>query len=161
MTFNRIAPFVALFAIFAVLQLALIGLDCIQTPASVAKAFAKDYYYLDADMQKWLSMQDGDTQTVVGDFLYGKEKEAADRGFAPNRLRRMFTSMHVTTEHVEDNTASVHIKGNTRVAIYPPFMVIGKLFCIGKNYPVEGTIDLVKEKGKWRVSQEAFAALSF
>jgi len=159
MTVNRIAPFVVLFAIFAVLQPALIALDCVQGPATAAKAFAKDYYYLDADMQKWLSNADGDAKAMVDDFLYKKEQEAAMRGFAPNRLRRMFTQIHVATEEVEHNTATVHVKGNTRVAIYPPFMVIGKLFNIGNDYPVDVTMHLVKENGKWRVSQKTFAMM--
>lgn len=152
---NRFAPFVVLIALFVVLQAALIGLDCQQGPATVAKAFAKDYYYLDDDMQKWLCTNDGDSGEAVEAFLNSKRDEAAQRGFDISYLRHMFTHIHVKTVELSDDTASVHVTGTTRVAINPPFMIVGKLFRIGNDYPVDVTIDLVKENGSWRVCNRA------
>jgi hypothetical protein len=157
---NRFAPFAALFALFVVLQAALIGLDCQQGPAAVAKAFAEDYYYLDEDMQKWLCTSEGDNDETVQAFLNGKRDEAAQRGFDITFLRHMFTHIHVKTVAQSDDTASVHVVGTTRVAINPPFMVVGKLFRIGHDYPVDVTIDLVKEEGRWRVCGQAFGLQS-
>lgn len=148
---NRFAPFAALIAIFVVLQAALIGLDCQQGPATVAKAFAEDYYYLDEDMQKWLCSSEGESDEVVRAFLNGKRDEAAQRGFDVTYLRHMFTHIHVETIERSDDSASVHLTGTTRVAINPVFMIVGKLFRIGNNYHVDETIDLVKEDGRWRV----------
>lgn len=159
MTFNRIAPFVALFVIFAVLQLALIAADCLQNPASVARAFAEDYFYLDTDMQKWISHKNGDPKAMVDDLLYKKGQEASQRGFSTNYLRRLFTHIHVTTEHVEDGRAAVHVKGNTRIAINRIFMIVGKLFGMSRDYPVDATIYLTREDGKWRVLPDSFAMM--
>lgn len=155
---NRIAPVVALFFIFIAIQPVLIALDCWQTPAKVAKQFIKDYYYLDAGMQQWLCAKEGNTTQRVNDYLQGKTDEAAQRGFNVDYLRRMFTHLHLETEHRDAETAAVHIEGTTRTAINPVFMVIGKMkmFNIGQNYPVNVTVDLVKENGQWRVCTKPF-----
>lgn len=152
---NRIAPFAVLIAVFVVLQAALIGLDCQQGPATVAKAFAKDYYYLDEDMQKWLCSSEGDSGEAVQAFLNSKRDEAAQRGFDVSYLRHMFTHIHVKTIEQSEDSASVHLNGTTRVAINPAFMIVGKLFRIGENYHVDETIDLIKENGRWRVCTKA------
>lgn len=152
---NRFAPFAILFALFVVLQVVFIGLACQQGPSSVAEAFAKDYYYLDADMQKWMCTQEGDNSEAVQAFLNAKNDEAAQRGFDVSYLRHMFTHIHVQTISQNAESASVHLKGTTRVAVNPVFMVIGKMFRIGKDYPVDVTIDLVKENGRWRVCKKA------
>lgn len=157
---NRFAPFVVLIALFVVLQAAFIGLDCRQGPATVAKAFAKDYYYLDEDMQKWLCTGEGDSSEAVQAFLISKSDEAAQRGFDISYLRHMFTHIHVKTVERNDDSASVHVTGTTRVAINPPFMIIGKLFRIGNDYPVDVTIDLIKEDGRWRVCNKALGLQS-
>jgi hypothetical protein len=149
--FSRIAPVIVLFAVWIVLQLQLIALDCWQTPASVAKAFVKDYYYLDAGMQRWLCAKEGDPAQPVAIFLQSKTDEAAQRGFSVTYLRQRFTHLHLETEHHGKDAATVHVKGTTRTAIYPAFMVIGQMFRIGQDYPVALTIDLIKENGQWRV----------
>jgi hypothetical protein len=148
---NRFAPFVVLIALFVVLQAALIGLDFRQGPGAVAEAFAKDYYYLDADMQKWLCAGEADSSDSVQAFLNRKSDEAAQRGFDISYLRRMFTHIHTQTISQDAESAVVHLTGTTRVAINPVFMVVGKLFRIGNDYPVDATIELIKENGRWRV----------
>lgn len=153
---NRFAPFAILVALFVLLQAAFIGLDCQRGPAAVAKAFAKDYFYLDADMQQYLCNRGDDSRTAVQAFLDHKREAAAQRGFGIDYLRHMFTHIRVETLQQDADTAKVRVEGVTRVAINPAFMVIGKLFRIGRNYPVDATLDLVREKGSWRVCGKAF-----
>ncbi len=148
---NRVAPFIVLFAVVIVLQPLLIALDCVQTPASVAKNFIKDYYALDADMQKYMCSKEGDPQAQVNNYIYGKQAEAAQRGFNISYVRQLFTHIHVETKHQDADTAEVHITGTTRTGINHAFMVVGKLFFIGKNYPVDASVHLVKDNGKWQV----------
>lgn len=157
---NRIIPVVVLVVVFLVLQLAFLAADCRQTPTSVAEHFTKDYFYLDADMQKYLCQNlaaDGET---VDNYLYRKHEEAAQRGLPTKYLRHMFTKLHFKTVHQDDTSAEIHLQGTTRVAINPVFMVIGKLFFIGEDYPVEATLDLVKEKSGWRVCGTPFNLVS-
>jgi hypothetical protein len=87
----------------------------------------------------------------VANYLNKKRSEAAQRGLSPNYLRRLFIEMHLKTVDHTDTSAKVHIEGETRTAINPVIMVIGKVFHIGQTYPVDITLDLVKEKGRWRV----------
>lgn len=151
---NRFAPFVVLAAIFIVLQPALVALDCRQSPASVAKRFIKDYYYLDPAMEKWLCAQVADAQWVDA-YLQSKSDAAARRGFSINYLRRMFTRLHVETIAAKADSASVHVQGTIREGIYPAFMVIGKMFGLGQSYTVDSTVHLVKENGRWRVCNQS------
>jgi hypothetical protein len=147
---GRFAPFVVLVVLFVVLQPVLVVLDCRQTPASVAKQFVEDYYYLDPDMEKSLCGQAVETQ-FVETYLQSKADEAAQRGFSIKTLRCMFTHIHLETLTEQEDAAVVQVKGTLRTAIYPAFMVIGKMFGIGQNYNVETTINLIKEDGRWRV----------
>ncbi len=150
---GRFAPFVVLVVLFVVLQPVLVVLDCRQTPTSVAKQFVEDYYYLDPAMEKFLCAQVAETEWV-DTYLQGKADEAARRGFSAKNLRRMFTHMHLETLTAQEDAAVVQVKGNLRTAIYPAFMVVGKMFGIGQNYDVETTINLIKEDGRWRVCNQ-------
>ena len=149
----RFAPVIALVVIFILLQPVLMILDCRQTPASVAKQFVEDYYYLDPDMEKFLCRQVVETEWV-DTYLQGKADEASQRGFSTKSLRRMFTHIHLETVTAQDDAAVVQVKGTLRTAIYPAFMVVGKIFGIGQNYDVETDINLVKEDGRWRVCSQ-------
>jgi len=148
---NRIAPFIVLFVIAIILQPILIVIDCIQTPASVAEQFIEDYYALNTDMQDLMCTNEGDPATLVNNYLYSKRTEAAQRGFNVSYLRQLFTHIHVEIEHQTAEKATVHITGTTRTAINRAFMVVGKLFRIGKDYHVDRTLELVKDNGEWRV----------
>ncbi len=151
-----IAPFIIVIGIAVVLQLALIGIDCQQTPVKVAKAFASDYYYLDADMQDYLCEELAADGELVENFLFSKEKEASQRGLGTNYLRHMFTRLHVTVVEPGEDKMTVHLTGTSRVAINPAFMMVGRLFGIGQDYAVDQTLELVKEGKDWRVCGTPF-----
>ena len=152
----NIAPLFIVIGIAIVLQLALIGIDCQQTPVKVAKAFASDYYYLDADMKDHLCADLASDGELVSTFLYSKEKEASQRGLSTNYLRHKFTKLHVSVVESSEDKMKVHLTGTTRVCINPPFMMVGKLFGIGNDYAVDETLELVKENTQWRVCGTPF-----
>ena len=150
-----LAPFAIVIGLAVVLQLALIGVDCRQTPDKIARGFAEAYYYINPDMQDYLCsslIEKG----AVDNFIYRKKQEASQRGFSTNYLRQKFTRLHLDATETGDTTMSFHLQGTTRVCIYPPFMIVGKLFGIGQDYPVDTHIDLVKENGQWRVCGNPF-----
>jgi hypothetical protein len=148
-------PFIVAVGIAIVLQLVLIGVDGQPTPTKIARSFAEDYYYFDPDMRS-LVCKALTEQGAVDDFLYRKSQQAHARGFSINYLRHKFTELHLELVKSDKTTATVHLEGTTRVCIYPPFMIIGQLFGIGRDYPVDKTIDLVKENGQWRVCGNPF-----
>lgn len=148
---NRFAPFILLIVLFVVLQPLLIIVDGSKTPESTAKSFVKDYFYLDPVMEKWLCADMTASGEAVDDYLYAKTIEARQRGFEIEYLRQMFTHLELTTLSREDKTARVQVTGTTRTAINPVFMVIGRWFGLGRNHPVDITLDLVKDNGRWQV----------
>jgi hypothetical protein len=149
---KRLAPFIVLILSFVVLQGILTAVDSRQTPAKTAKAFIRDYYYLSPDMQEWLSA-DQKEAGAVQEFLNAKTDDAALQGYNIDFSRHMFTRLHVDTVSHEGDAARVNIKGNTRVAINPVYNLVGMLFRLGETYPVDVTLDLVKQDGRWLVSQ--------
>jgi hypothetical protein len=151
-----IAPIVIVIGIAVVLQLALIGIDCQQSPVEVAKTFASEYYYLDGNMQNHLCADLAKDGELVDSYLYSKEKEASELGFSTNYLRRKFTKLHARVVESDKDKMTVHLTGTTRVCINPAFMVVGELFGIGKDYAVDTTLELVKEGNQWRVCGTPF-----
>jgi hypothetical protein len=153
---NDIAPLFIVIGIAVVLQLALIGIDCQQTPVKVAKAFASDYYYLDGGMQNHLCADLAKDGELIDNYLFSKEKEARQRGLGTNYLRHKFTKLHVSVVEPGEDKITVHLTGTTRVCINPAFMMVGRLFGIGKNHAVDETLELVKENNQWRVCGTPF-----
>lgn len=134
-----------------IVQLVFIAADSCQTPVRVAEAFARNYFYLDPAMEDQLCPTlSADGQTVA-DFLYNATQNAAQRGFSVKYVRRMFTELHIQIISQDDDSAEAHVSGETRTAINPVFMVIGKLFHIGEYHPVDMQLYLVKEPQGWRV----------
>jgi hypothetical protein len=148
---NRLTPFIILIVIFLLLQPALILLDRRQTPETAARAFVKDYFYLDPAMENWLCSTQMSPAEAVDNYLYAKRVEATQRGFDTTYLRQMFTDLHLATLSQDEQSATVHVTGTTRTAINPVYMTIGRWFGLGQNHPVDLTLELVKENGQWRV----------
>lgn len=151
MTKQNLGPIMVGIGLAIILQVALIGLDCSQTPAKVAKHFAAAYYYLDADIEQYLCTSLKEEGDVVGDYLFDKQYEASQRGFSTKYLRHKLIHAHVEVAETGDDATTVHLTGITRVCINPVFMFVGKLFRIGRDHHVEETIKLVKEDNRWRV----------
>ncbi|MGD9369575.1 MAG: hypothetical protein PVH87_27945 [Desulfobacteraceae bacterium] len=151
-----VAPLVIAVGIAIVVQLALIGLDCQQTPIKVAKNFTRAYFYLDADMRDYLCADLAEKGQVVNDYLIQKETEASQRGLDTKYLRHKFLHLHASIVTTQKDSMKVHLSGTTRVCINPAFMLVGKLFSIGRDYPVDATIELVKENDQWRVCGTPF-----
>jgi len=149
---KRLAPIIVLILSFVVLQGILTAVDSRQTPARTAKAFIRDYYYLSPSMQDWLSA-DQKEAGAVREFLNAKADNAVLQGYDIDFFRHMFTRLHVDTISHEDDAARVNIKGTTRVAINPVYNLVGMVFRLGETYPVDVTLDLVKQEGRWLVSQ--------
>ena len=153
---NRFAPYIIVLVLFIVVQLGLIAADMRQGPVQVAKQFTKDYFYLKPSMQQYLCQSLAEGGEVVDTFLYQKRMEAEQRGFTLKYLQHLFTSLHLKTVEQDEKSALIHVSGTTRVAINPAFMLVGKLFRIGKDYPVDATLELVKEDDGWRVCGAPF-----
>ena len=103
------APFAIVIGIAVILQLALIGIDCQQTPDSVARNFTEAYYSLNPDMQDYLCASLVD-KGVVDQYLYRKKQEASERGYSTNYLRRAFTKLHMHQPALHDRWQTVRAR---------------------------------------------------
>lgn len=137
--------------IAAVVQLIWIAAEFRQTPVRTAEEFVRNYYYLDPDMEEQLCAELSNDGETVTDYLYNVTSDAAQRGFSTKYVRRMFTHLKIETLERSADLATVHVHGQTRTAVNPVFMVIGKLFRLGENHPVDLFLNLKKENGQWRV----------
>lgn len=156
MTNQKLAPFGLVIGLAVILQLTLVVLDCNQTPSKVARSFADAYYYLDADMKKYVCGALQEESDAVGNYLYQKQIEASQRGLSTNYLRHKLVHAHLETIESGDTTARIHLTGKSRVCINRAFMLVGKYFQLARDYSVDETIELVKEDGRWRVCGGSF-----
>ncbi|MBW2367357.1 MAG: hypothetical protein JRH15_05690 [Deltaproteobacteria bacterium] len=156
---NRIVPLglVVLFGIL--LQAGLAFMDCKDTPYDTAVSFARDYYRLDPDMAKWmcadnLTANDAD---VVAAHIQQATIDTDARGFGPGLGRYALCGVHTQTEYIDDTEASVHLTGTRRICIHPAFTFVARIFHIGDIYPVDETIRVVQEDGRWKVCGDLFS----
>ncbi len=153
-----IAPFVLVLVLAVGLQVALVAADTLETPVKVAKSFAKAYYLLDPEMKDLLcsDIAANDDRDIIDDYIYSKVTEARNRGLALGYLRQMLYDIHLEIVEESENEATVHLTATSRVCINPVFATVARIFFIGHEYPVEATLQLVKEEGKWRVCGNPF-----
>ena len=150
---------ITVFLIGTLLQIILTAGDSKDTPYGAAVAFSKAYFGLCPDLARTMANNglNEDDVDVADAYLYSKYVEAAERGYHVSRLSKMFYNIHTKTVAQDASTATVHIRGTTRVAINPLYGFVAKLFFITSPTDVEETINLVKEKGKWKVTGQPFA----
>jgi hypothetical protein len=153
---SNLAPLFIVIGAAIVLQAALIAIDCRQTPITVAENFAGAYYYLDADMADYLCESLAKDGEAVNRYLVEKNTEASQRGLGTNYLRHKFVKIHTDVVESSPDSMRVHLTGRTRVCINPAFMLVGKLFGIGRDHPVDETLELTRENNQWRVCGTPF-----
>jgi len=148
----------ALVVVLAVcLQVVFILADGRTTATGTAIDFSKAYFSLDADMDRYLSSElIGDEETAATAYLQKKAAEAKERGFGQGMVRQAITHLETETLAQDDESATIHLKGESRTCIHPVFTYLATVFRIGQTYHFEETLDLVKEDGQWKVSGTPF-----
>lgn len=147
---KSLVQFGIVIALALIVELAFIAVEHRQTPARVAEAFARNYYYLDPAMGDQLCNALSADGNAVSDYLYNSARDTDQRGFSANYARRLFTEMHIQIRR-DGDAAVAHITGETRAAINPVYMVIAKWFHFGEAAPVDMHLELVREAVGWRV----------
>ena len=150
---------VTVIMIGTLLQIILAAGDNRDTPYGAAIAFSKAYFGLCPELAQTMANNGVNTDEIdVADaYLHSQSLEAAARGYHISRLRKMLYSIHTETIAQDASTATVHIRGTTRIAINPLYGFVGKIFFLTSPTDVEETINLVKEGSKWKVSGQPFA----
>ena len=147
---------VVLLGIF--IQALLILADCKDTPDKAVVQFAKAYFMLDNSMPERLCKEMATAEEDVLDHYNQRvTQEARDRGFGINYLKSKL--YHIKTHIISKNEtkATIRITCDRRVSINPLYAGIAKIFNIGGTYPLDETVDVVREDGKWKICGEVFA----
>lgn len=148
----------AVLLVGVLLQLILVGADTRDTPHDAAIAFSKAYFSLCPELAQTMANNgvNEDEIDVADAYLHSKYLEASARGYEIKRLRKSFTHIRTKTIARDEKSATVHISGTTRIPINPVFGFVAKIFFITSPMDVEETINLVNEKGKWKVTGQPF-----
>ena len=145
---------VGVLALGILLQLIFAGMDTRDTPHDAAIAFSKAYFGLCPELAQTMANNgvNEDDIDVADAYLHSKYLEASARGYQIKRLRKSFTHIRTKTIARDAKSATVHISGATRISPNPVFGFVAKIFFLTSPMDVEETINLVKEKGKWKVT---------
>lgn len=155
---KRILPLLMVVALAAVVQLAFVQSESDPTPYKAAINFARAYFRLDPSMANDLypAGKQGLRTASVAAFLQRTRDQITERGFGMGMAKSMLFDVKTKTDQISPTKALVHLTAYRRTAINPVFCLIGKFFDLGKSYPVDATLTMCKEHGKWKVRLPAF-----
>lgn len=152
--------FGSVIVIAVILQVALISVGKVDSPAEAAVEFTKAYFMLDgASMAELLCsdlLEDEETDIVSG-YLYHSAEKARAMGFAPGYMKNQLAHVHTEINMADENNAKVRITGERLRSINPVYAIIGRLFFLIETHKVDETLSLVKEDGQWRVCGKPFS----
>jgi hypothetical protein len=136
-----------------VLQVVLAVAERRDSPERAAVEFAEAYFWLDESMGNHLckTLQGGPDGSVVKDYLQRAGDEARAMGFERSYMKQALYEIHTQTDIKKADSAEVHLKAVRKRVINPVFSVIARIFFVAEPHPVEATLDMVKEDGRWKV----------
>jgi hypothetical protein len=149
----------AVIVIAVILQVILVSVGKVDTPAGAAVDFTKAYFMLDPSMSEWLcsELAEDEEINVVDQYLHRVAEQARAMGFTTNYMKNQLSHIETETIISDDSTAEVRITCDRMRSINPVYAVIGKLFFLIETHEVDATLNLVKEDGKWKVCGKPFA----
>ena len=159
--YSRYFALAGVIALGLVVQVMLLGLYAMPAPYKTATAFTKAYYKLDPSMEGYLCEDSrfDDDVNVTAQYIYDKTQSANSRGFDKSYLKSQLYNIETHTTYASDTEATVAISAVRRTAINPLFAWVAKLFFLHGSHAVEGTIEVVKENGRWKVCANSFSAV--
>ena len=92
----------------------------------------------------------------MANYLRRVEQEARSLGYQAEYMKQGLYHIQAQTALKDPDTAEVKIKGERRRTINPVFGLVARWFFVGETYPVEETLSLVKEGGRWKVCGKPF-----
>ena len=152
--------FGSVIVIAVVLQVALISVGRVDSPAEAAVEFTKAYFMLDGPSMAELlcsELSEDQEADIVGGYLHYSAEKARSMGFSPGYMKNQLSHVKTEIKMMDENNARVRISGERLRSINPVYALIGKLFFLIETHKVDETLTLVKEDGKWRVCGRPFS----
>jgi len=159
LTVKNMIVFGSVIVIAVVLQVILILVGKVDSPAEAAVDFTKSYFMLDGpSMSERLCAEIAEDEEAnsVDEYLNRVADQARSMGFSQGYMRNQLSHIHTEVQMADENTARVRITGKRLRSINPVFAIIGKLFSLIQSHQVDVTLTLVKEDDQWKVCSKPF-----
>jgi hypothetical protein len=156
---NRRSAFAGVFLLALFLQIIFVFADSRDTPGKAAVAFARMYYQLDPAMSTRLCDElalDEENNSVAA-YIQNTANQARERGYGINYMKNTLFNVETHTLKMSSSSAEIRITGEMKKGINPLFAYVGKLFSLGKTTPLDQTVNVIKEGGKWKVCEGFFS----
>ena len=155
---SKFLTFTSVIMLGLILQVVLAVADQRDNPEKAAVEFAEAYFWLDASMADRLCKQlsQPSENGVVENYLQRVDQEARAMGFQFNYMKQGIFHIQTQTTLKDVDTAEVRFKGERRRTINPVFGLVARWFSLGETHPVEETLTLVREGGRWKVCGKPF-----
>jgi len=146
--------------IAVILQVSLVSVGKVDSPAEAAVEFTKAYFMLDGTLMAerlCSELSEDEEADIVGRYLYRSAEKASAMGFSPGYMRNQLSHVKTKINMADENKAEVRITGERLRSINPVYAIIGRLFFLIETHEVDETLTLVKEDGKWKVCSKPFS----
>jgi hypothetical protein len=156
---NKRSAFIAVFLLAFCLQILFVFADTRDTPGKAAVEFAQMYYQLDPAMTTRLcdALALDEENNVVASYIQSTAKQANERGYDVSYMKKTLFNVSTHTLKMGSSSAEIRITGEMKKGINPLFAYVGKLFMLGKTTPLDQTVNVIKEGGKWKVCEGFFS----
>lgn len=155
---NKRSAFTTVFVLGFFLQIIFVFADTRDTPGKAAVEFAKMYYQLDSAMATRLcdELAKDEENNVVAAYIQSMAKQANERGYDVSYMKNALFNVKTHTLKMNAGSAEIRITGDMKKGINPLFAYVGKLFFLGKTMPLDQTVNVIMENGKWKVCEGFF-----
>jgi hypothetical protein len=155
---SKFLTFTSVIMLALILQVILAVADQRDTPEKAAVEFAEAYFWLDPSMADRLctDLNRSAENPAVQNYLQRIDQEARSLGYEFNYMKQGLFHIEAKTTLKDDNRAEVTLKGERRRTINPVFGLVARWFGMGETHPVEETLNLVREGGRWKICGKPF-----
>jgi hypothetical protein len=155
---SKFLTFTSVIMLGLILQVVLAVADQRDDPEKAALEFAQAYFWLDPAMADRLCKDlAGDSENSAAQaYLQRIDLKARSLGYEFSYMKQGLFHIDAKTSLKGADSAVVTLKAERRRAINPVFGLVARWFGMGEAYPVEETLDLVREGGRWKVCGKPF-----
>lgn len=160
LTGKNVVIFGSVIATAFVLQVILLLVSKVDSPAGVAVEFTKAYFMLDGPSMEELlcsELSEDEAADMVDEYLHYSAEKARSMGFSPSYMKNQLSHVKTEIKMTDENNAKVRISGERLRSINPVYAIIGRLFFLIETHEVDETLTLIKEDGEWRVCGQPFS----
>lgn len=156
---NKRSAFTTVFLLAFFFQVVFVFAETRDTPSKAVVEFTRMYYQLDAAMATRLcdELAMDEEVNVVAAYIQSTAKQANERGFDVSYMKNNLYNVKTHTLKMNSSSAEIRITGDLKKGINPMFAYVGKLFFLGKTTPLDQTVNVIKEGGKWKVCEGFFS----